>query len=293
MKRPVAVVSVDVDPVDLHLVGYGFRGLPADPLAYTAALPRLLDAFARHGVRATLFTVGRDAAANAAVLARAAREGHEIASHTWSHPIRFASLPEADRRRELADSRAALEAASGSPVVGFRAPNFDMDARTVPLLASLGYRYDASGYPSPMLVPARALLALKSADPAGVLAMSPWPFTWRREPFTWRAGGAEVREFPVAVTPGLRMPVYHTLRYYRPASAFTAALDGFAARGETLSYPLHAVDALGLADDRVDPRLAKHPGMQRPLADKLALLDATLAAIAARFEPRPYRDLLD
>src|SRR4029079_19633928 len=65
VTRPVALVSVDVDPVDLHLVGYGYRSLPPDPLVYTTALPRLLDCFGRCGVRATFFVVARDAPAHA------------------------------------------------------------------------------------------------------------------------------------------------------------------------------------------------------------------------------------
>ena len=125
MTRPLATISVDVDPVDLHLVGYGFTGLPADPLSHTRGLPRLLEAFARAEVPSTLFCVARDAAEHGALLRRAAEAGHEIASHTWSHPIRFAGLPVADQRRELVDSKRALEAASGAKVVGFRAPNFD------------------------------------------------------------------------------------------------------------------------------------------------------------------------
>lgn len=288
MTRPVATISIDVDPVDLHLIGYGYPGLPPDPLAYVAALPRLAEAFARHGLRATFFCVGRDAAGHAGELRALAAAGHEIASHTWSHPIGFAGLPTDRQTAELADSRRALTEASGFEVVGFRAPNFDMNAGVVPRLAAAGYRYDASAYPSLLLLPARALLAMKSADPLRVLAMRPWPFTWNRAPYDWRAGGAVIREFPVAMTPGLRMPVYHTMRWVASEKSFESAIDGFARRGEPLSYVLHAVDALGLAEDRVDPRLHRHPGMERPLAHKLALLDRTLAAIATRFDVRTY-----
>lgn len=288
MSRPLATISVDVDPVDLHLVGYGFSGLPADPLSHTRGLPRLLEAFARAAVPATLFCVARDAEAHAGVLCQAAEAGHEIASHTWSHPIRFASAPVADQRRELADSKRALEAASGSSVVGFRAPNFDMDDRVVPRLAEAGYRYDASAYPTPFLIPARLMLALKSSDPGAVLAMSPLPFTWKRQPYRWRAGGAELMQFPVSVMPGLRMPVYHTLLYYSDEKSFLDRVASFARRGESLSYVLHAVDAMGLADDAIDPRLGKHPGMDRPLADKIARLDRVLACIAHHYEVRTY-----
>jgi peptidoglycan/xylan/chitin deacetylase (PgdA/CDA1 family) len=293
VTRPVATLSIDVDPVDLHLIGYGWPDLPPDPLVYTAALPRLAEAFARHRMRATFFCVGRDAATHAPDLRALAAAGHEIASHTWSHPIRFAGLPQDWQHAELSHSRRALSDASGFDVVGFRAPNFDMDSRVVPRLAAAGYRYDASAYPTPMLVPARLLLALKSRDPLGVLRMKPWPFTWRRTPYTWRAHGAEVREFPLAVTPGLRWPVYHTMRWLTGERRFETGLAGFARRGEPLSYALHGVDALGLAEDRVDPRLARHPGMHRPLAEKLAVLDRTLAAIASLFDVRTYAEQLD
>jgi peptidoglycan/xylan/chitin deacetylase (PgdA/CDA1 family) len=292
VSRPVAVVSVDVDPVDLHLVGYGVTGLPPDPRVYEHALPRLLEVFERCGVRATLFTVGRDAAARSDVIRAAAAAGHEIASHTWSHPIGFASLPPERQVSELAESRAALEAASGGRVVGFRAPNFDMNANAAARLLEAGYRYDASAYPSPMLFPARAVLALKSADPLGVIAMRPWPFTWRRMPYDWRVRGGVLREFPVAMTPFLRMPVYHTLRYYSDDRRFLSQLGVFERRGELLCYVLHGVDALGLVEDRVDPRLGKHPGMDRTLAFKLALLERTMRAIAERFDSRTYADLL-
>ncbi|HTR96454.1 MAG TPA: polysaccharide deacetylase family protein [Candidatus Acidoferrales bacterium] len=290
--RPAAVVSVDVDPVDLHLVGYGFRGLPPDPSIYVHAMPRLLDVLARCGIRATLFMVGRDAEAQAAIVGGAVAAGHEIASHTWSHPIGFASLPVERQLHELADSKRALERAGGREVVGFRAPNFDMNAAAAARLAAAGYRYDASAYPSPMLVPARALLALKGRNPLGVLAMRPWPFTWRRTPFTWRLSGGSLREFPLAVTPGLRVPVYHTLRYYSDERRFGPQLDAFARRGELLSYVLHAVDALGLVEDGIDPRLHKHPGMDRALGPKLALLERSLRAVAERFDPMTYAELL-
>jgi peptidoglycan-N-acetylglucosamine deacetylase len=293
MTRPVAVVSVDVDPVDLHLVGYGYPDLPPDPSVYLRALPRLLEIFAACGVRATLFMVGRDATEQSSAIASATAAGHEIASHTWSHPIGFASLPAEWQEKELGHSRRALERAAGRPVVGFRAPNFDMNARAASRLLAAGYRYDASAYPSPMLLPARAVLALKSANPLGVLAMKPWPLTWRRMPYDWHVKGGVLREFPVATTPGLRMPVYHTLRYYSNDARFERQLEGFARRGETLSYVLHAVDALGMAEDGVDARLGKHPGMDRTLAAKRALLERTLRLIASRFEPRPYAELLD
>jgi hypothetical protein len=291
LTRPAATLSVDVDPVDLHLVGYGHRGLAPDPQVYRVALPRLLEAFARAGVRATFFVVARDAAGQADVLRALAAQGHEIASHTLSHPLAFARLSDARLRAELEGSRRVLEDASGSPVVGFRSPNFDLDERSLAAVAAAGYRYDASGYPTLMLIPARLLLAWKSRR-GDALRLRMRPFTWRRDPHRRVAGGRSLVEFPVSVTPGIRFPVYHTARYVLGRERFERMLDTIAARGESLSYPLHGVDALGLAEDRVDARLARHPGMELPLDRKLALLDECLAAIVRRFDPRPFAERL-
>ncbi len=246
--KPVATISIDVDPVDLHLIGYGFPGLPADPLVYTHALPRLAEVFARCGVRATFFVVGRDAASQAQVLGGLARAGHEIASHSFSHPMAFASLGPA------------------------------------------GMRYDASAYPSPFLIPARLLLAFKSTDRRAVMSLKLWPFSLDRQPSVFRFGARSVREFPTSVTPALRFPIYHTLRYALGDARFGKALDGFAGRREPFSYVLHAVDALGQTEDRVDPRLAKHPGMNWALARKLELLEKTLGSIVERFAVATFEE---
>jgi len=287
--RPVATVSVDVDPVDLHLIGYGHRGLPPDSLSYTVALPRLIDAFARAGIRATLFVVARDAAAHSGVLRALVADGHEVASHSMTHPLALASLEEDRLREELMDSRNVLEAACGERMVGFRSPNYDMDGRTLRRLEAAGYRYDASAYPTPFLLPARLLLAFKSADPAAIFNLKLWPFTWRRTPYRTRG----LMEFPVSVTPLIRFPFYHTARYIMSEARFLKLLEGFVRRAEPLSYVVHAVDALGLTEDKVDARLAPHPGMERPLKEKLEILDRSLAAISAAFETLPFRDRLD
>lgn len=292
MSRPAATVSVDLDPVDLHLVGYGFRGLPADPLAYTAALPRLVEIFDRCGVPVTFFLVARDAPAHAEAIAELARSGHEVASHSLTHPMALASLPREPLRRELEDSRRLLEQASGGSVVGFRSPNFDLSVRVIEGLGDAGYLYDASAYPTPFIIPARLLLAVKSRDAAAVLQLRAWPYTWRRDPHRITTARRSLVEYPVSVTPGIRFPIYHTARYLMSDRRFERILDGFAERGEPLSYALHGVDVLGMQEDKVDERMRRHPGMEMPLQPKEELLERTLKAIAARFTPSTFRDRL-
>lgn len=292
MTRPTATVSVDVDPVDLHLVSYGVRSLPPDPLVFANALPRLLELFERCGVSATLFVVARDATAHRGVLARAVEAGHEVASHSLTHPIGLASMPGEAMRREFVESRWLLEETTGEPVVGFRSPQFDMNARALDLLAEAGYAYDASACPTPMLISTRLVQAVRSRVSPNVARLGILPFSWRRAPHRRRAGTRSLQEFPLSVTPLERFPLHHSLRYRMTDGRFDRLLGGFARRGETVTYLIHAVDALGFTEDRVDARFAGYSGMNRPLADKLALLERTLSAIVSRFEPRPFRDRL-
>ncbi len=289
LSRTFATVSVDVDPVDLHLMGYGFTGLTPDHQVYADALPRIADRFAAFGVRATFFVVGRDARGQAPILKRLAAGGHEIASHSLTHPMPFVRVGRSRIIHEVTESKRLLEEACGEGVVGFRAPNWDISPRAVAPLADAGFQYDASAFPSPFLIPARLLLALKARDPRVVLRMRPWPYTLRRRPYVWRAEGRSLIQFPISVTPRVRFPIYHTVRYMLSESGFLKHLDGFARRKEPFFYVLHGVDALGQHEDRVDPRLARHPGMESRLDAKLTMLESALRAIADRFETVTYR----
>jgi hypothetical protein len=160
-------------------------------------------------------------------------------------------------------------------------------------LAAAGYRYDASLFPSLLLIPARLLLALKARNPSAVLSMRPWPASLERRPRRWCTAAGAIAVLPISVTPRLQFPLYHTTRYLMDTARFRRMLDGVAARSEPFFYPLHAVDALGLTEDRVDERLARHPGMERTLEAKRRLLDESLAMIAERFEPVTYREYVE
>ena len=93
-------VSVDLDPVECYWRIHALPGAPPDGARHAIlrrCLPRFAELFARHGVRATFFVVARDLeedAEGARLLATLARDGHELASHTYSHPYDLVRLPE-------------------------------------------------------------------------------------------------------------------------------------------------------------------------------------------------------
>jgi polysaccharide deacetylase family protein (PEP-CTERM system associated) len=108
-----------------------------------------LDLLARRGIRATFFVLGCLAERHPRLVARILAAGHEIASHGWSHR-RVYELDEVSFAEELTRTRAALEAAGAPRPIGFRAPEWSINDRSLwalAVLARLGYRYDSSMAP--------------------------------------------------------------------------------------------------------------------------------------------------
>jgi peptidoglycan/xylan/chitin deacetylase (PgdA/CDA1 family) len=86
-----------------------------------ACTPRLLEALARHEVRATFFLVGSFAQAEPALVRQIAAAGHLIGNHSWSHPNLALSSPRRVRE-ELSRTSQTLEQIAGVPVRFFRPP---------------------------------------------------------------------------------------------------------------------------------------------------------------------------
>jgi peptidoglycan/xylan/chitin deacetylase (PgdA/CDA1 family) len=83
--------------------------------------PKLLDLLAAHHVKATFFVIGENVAEYPDIVARAAREGHEIASHSWSHP-NLAKMSDEGVRRQLRQTDEAIKNATGTRPTLFRPP---------------------------------------------------------------------------------------------------------------------------------------------------------------------------
>jgi peptidoglycan/xylan/chitin deacetylase (PgdA/CDA1 family) len=288
--RPLATVSIDVDPLDVHLAGYGIDDAPRDRLVYDIAVPRLLELLAETGITATFFVIGRDADTEGPTLRRIAEAGHEVAGHSEHHPVGLTTLAATERSVEIEGSRGRISQAVGREVLGFRAPNWDVDSTVLEALAAAGYRYDASAYPSLLHVPARIVQALRGRDRRRVARMRPWPMTMRRRPFRVSTPAGPIWEFPVSVAPYSTIPLYHTVRYVAIGRGFERHLRGQIRRRHSISYALHALDVLGLAEDGIDARLARHPGMDRSLEAKRELVRATLGAIADGFSCQTFAE---
>ncbi|QCC51301.1 polysaccharide deacetylase family protein [Halapricum salinum] len=200
-EMPSAVLSIDFESF-AHTPAYrSASGSIPDPEAVgPGTMERLLSTLEEYDADATFFVVSDVAQRDPDRIVAAAEAGHEIASHTHTHPLLTDCTPD-QRREELERSRAVLESVTGVEVDGFRAPAFDFGDDHFELLAEAGYSYDSS------VAPCRSIPGWYGGEwgvhePTPASDLSP--------------GAPEsLTELPIAVMPGIGLPLTGTwIRFF-------------------------------------------------------------------------------
>jgi len=191
MSEPVVALTVDVE-----LLGHtpAFRSVGGNPNEFNIGLDGidfLRKMFATNGATSTFFVVSSIADDYQEVISRVAEDGHEIGSHTHTHPM-LTDLDESGRRSEVETSRERLQSIAGEEVVGFRAPVFDLPEDHFESLAECGYTYDSS------IVPCRTIPGWYGGQGR---RQHPGPAS------SFQPNSPDVMELPVSAMPWLRLPL--------------------------------------------------------------------------------------
>jgi polysaccharide deacetylase family protein (PEP-CTERM system associated) len=110
---------------------------------------RLLELFEQHKVKSTFFTLGWVAERCPELIKAIVNQGHELASHGYSHQ-RATSMNIEQFRQDVSLSKQILEDVSGKSIIGYRAPSFsfnDSNTWVYDILIELGFDYSSSTYP--------------------------------------------------------------------------------------------------------------------------------------------------
>ncbi len=281
----LCAVSVDLDEIPNYFAIYGLPepSGPARTLVYDVAVDRLLALARDLEIPLTLFAVGSDLARpeSAAKLRAASEAGCEIANHSLDHRYDLVRLGRSEVRRQVSEGARAIERATGTTPVGFRAPGYTITDEVFSVLSELGVTYDSSVFPCPIYWLAKtaaiALISLRGRtsrsiiDTPAVLASPTTPYRIGR-PY-WRLGDG-LLELPIQVTRGLRLPFYGTpVTLWGPRVARCLAR---ACAGEPLvNLELHGIDVLDAADGLESLRLHQ-PDVRVPRDRKLTSLRAAI-----------------
>jgi peptidoglycan-N-acetylglucosamine deacetylase len=290
------MVSIDLDDAWAYLRAHNDPAWTDAPSVIPLATERLIEVLDAADIEhATVFVVGRDARAPVGIQAIGAftARGLEIADHSDAHRGELASLSLPEIAHDLRSSGDAIAQVTGSRPVGFRCPSFGASEDLSSALRSLGYRYDASGLPTPLM----PLLRLYHRLTAGKGDHPPSYGNLRTAFGTLRPTlTAGVLSVPTTTVPGLRTPFHGSYlsalagRSPSVARAYARLADR-ACRAFDLpvSFLLHPTDVLDSTDA---PHLAYFPGMTVPWRAKRSLLTDTLSRMADGRAVAPIGGLL-
>ncbi len=150
--RPLNAMTVDVEEYfqvsafERHIDRDAWERLPS---RVERSMERILALFQRHGVRGTFFFLGWIAERHPALVRRVVAEGHELASHGWSH-VRVVQQNPEEFRQDVLRTRSLLEDTAGVRVSGYRAASYSIgrdNLWALDVLGETGHLYSSSIYP--------------------------------------------------------------------------------------------------------------------------------------------------
>lgn len=146
MPTPEKRYCLLTNDVETHSIWYNTLRDETGEKVRDEGMPILLDIYKKFGVRSTFYFVGDMVEKFPEVVRTILADGHEVASHGWTHEVdeAFDVLPYAKQVEHLKRSKKLLEDVSGQQVVSFRAPALRVNADTPRALAEAGYRTDSS-----------------------------------------------------------------------------------------------------------------------------------------------------
>ena len=225
-------------------------------------------------------------------------QGHELASHTHTHPYPFSHESRAAKWKEVEHSKKLLEDAFGVPVIGFRAPGYDIDSKTLDMLEECGYLYDSSIMPTVL----NPLIVLASRLKSKWRTRS--PFHWSHilaplEPYYPKHGYVvfpqntprKIKEIPISVLPYIRYPFYPT--FLNATGMIGLRLKyKLAKKLKFFVFEMHTIDFISHQDTYDIKELRNHPGIYYPYKIKIGFYEWIVKEMATTFDMKPIASIL-
>jgi peptidoglycan-N-acetylglucosamine deacetylase len=132
--------------VEDHSIWFNKLRYETGELVLKEGMPILLDIYKRLNIKSTFYFTGYMAEHFPDVVKMITTDGHEVASHGYSHQVNeaFDVLEYQDQVKHLNKSKILLEDISGEKVISFRAPALRVNSHTPKALAETGFQTDSS-----------------------------------------------------------------------------------------------------------------------------------------------------
>jgi len=280
MKR--ICVSIDLDPIDCYYAIHGLGEPPAD-LACSKGFERFLSFAQKHGFPVTVFVVGKELGRPdfSELVRNAALIGHEIANHSFSHRYDLSRLSADETGIEIIRGHDAIAGITGVAPAGFRAPGYNISSNIIRTLEGTGYIYDSSAFPSHSYWFAKSASMILSrfsgrkssalVNPISSLLSPSGPY--HPDPDKpYSRGQAGLIEFPISLTPVLRIPMTGTF-FLLADGLLERHLVSSAESAGFLNLEFHGIDFLDKTEVGEGLLKAGQPDARMGLDEKLEKFD--------------------
>jgi len=278
-----AAISCDIDTLSSIYKGRGC--LRSGGYTY-AELNMGLENFSRFleplGIKATLFMVGNDFKhkVNHDTIRSMAAQNHEIANHTMTHAQGFRFLSPEEKETEIRDMEDICEQVIGLRPKGFRSPGWNIGDDALPILKRRGYWYDSSVHPTSLMPILKflhwySMSSRKGGDRTtmGHMRYMFAPTKPYRTSMQSLAGRGEdgIIEFPLTVTPLIRLPFFATFLLATGIELFERSYQALKTRQRPIHFMFHLSDFVDYSHPDLADQVPDASGIYVPQALRTSL----------------------
>lgn len=234
-------LHIDVDNLWIYEKEFGVKILSNKEYIYKSSLPLLLKFLDKSGSKATFMIIGKDLELPAcrSFCKKAISKGHEIANHSWSHPIFFGKMSFEEKKKEILKAHNAITKTCKIEPVGFRGPGYYQDREIITILEELNYKYDTSVLPGYAEILMSVYANLQKGENRNKTFGRLSYIIKRQKPHTLKN---DLIEFPISILPILRLPIHTTFAYFFGEIYQKLILRHVSKKRNYLLYLLHAID---------------------------------------------------
>ena len=296
-------ISIDVDSLSSIYKGQGCsRSGGYTFLEFRTGLENLSDFFLKYQIKTTMFMVGSDFLYkdNHSSIKDIASIGHEIANHSMTHPQGFRWLPLDEKEKELTRMSDTCQEVTGTRPIGFRSPGWNIDDSTISVLNKLYYTYDSSVFPTSLMPVMKfahwsSMSKQKKQDrttmgQTNYMAAPLKPYHVSDKSLG-RAGSNALIEFPISVTPLLRIPFFATLLLFTGIGFYKQLYRSIRSAGIPIHFQMHLSDFIDYSIPEIQDQMPSNKqgaylpqSLSTPLSKKIDLFSEMVEIIGQDHE---------
>lgn len=243
-------LHVDVDNLWIYEQEFGIYIHKDREFIYSASLPVLLEMLKKTRSKATFMIIGQDLRLPACQVfcRKAIADGHEIANHTWTHPISFNTLSYEQKKQQIVKTHQQIIRVCGRAPVGFRGPGYYQDREIVTILQKFNYKYDASVLPGVSQFLMSMYAYIRGGGNRHKAFGKLQNILSQEQPYTVKCLNPKktLLELPISVLPILRLPIHTTFAYFFGSGYRQLILYYLKSKPKYMLYLLHAIDFVNL-----------------------------------------------